>query len=73
MIVFFIIFFMFLDGLDLSELLYILGCGKVIGDWLLRFEGLVIGFIGIDSGFLVWVDDVVVGFLLFVCFLERLY
>lgn len=53
MIVFFIIFFMFLDGLDLSELLYILGCGKVIGDWLLRFEGLVIGFIGIDSGFLV--------------------
>ena len=61
------------NGLDPSELLYILGRGKVTGDRLPRFEGLVIGSTGTDSGLLGRVDDVAVELLLFVCFLERLY
>lgn len=61
------------DGLDPSELLYILGRGKVTGDRLPRFEGLVIGSTGTDSGLLTRVDDIAVGLLLFVCFLERLH
>ena len=62
------------DGLDPSELLYIrLGGGKVTGDRLPRFEGLVTGSTGTDSGLLSRVDEAAVELLLFVCFLGRLH
>lgn len=61
------------DGLDPSELLYILGGGRVTGDRLPRFVGLVTGSTGKDSGLLSRVDEVAPEVFLFVCVLERLH
>lgn len=70
MIVVFIIFFIFFDGLDLSELLCFWGGGRVIGDWLIRLGVLGIEFLGMDSGFLIWEDELGILVLLFCCVLE---
>lgn len=58
------------DGLDPSELLYLrLGGGRVTGDRLPRFAGLVTGSAGTDSGLLSRVAEVATLVLLVVCVL----